>query len=411
MNYISLSSKSSWGLCFFIMLFIFSPILSEQETAQPGELYVLAIVVPTIFMAINKSLIRLKLIDFYAILLFLFAIWSTAISDYGSTRVGAFMKYLVLIIFFICTNSIVLTSKQLNFSFISYFGLSIVLSILIILSFVFGYPHTASDYYQGRYSIGITGLYKNPNYLVSFYNIAFFVICYILAIVKINKKKMLILYASLVLFLFSSYLTGTRAALMVEFLIILSIPIMLAKRHQLYKSIPVVLILIFIISKYFTEIKSVLFYFLGDRDVFQDEGRESAWMQAFKYIQMNPLLGCGHNSWYVIHGSSYLDWLHNVFLELILDQGIIGFLLLIGIIATGYKNINANDKSFLVLFFIFSSIPMLFQNGLYEVHFWRYIIINRLLLNFSASYKGGITAFLNETFGTSSDYRLVSVNH
>ena len=94
-----------------------------------------------------------------------------------------------------------------------------------------------------------------------------------------------------------------------------------------------------------------------------------------------------------------MEWLHNVFLELLLDQGIIGILLFIRIIFTGFMKTNSGDRTFLLLFLLFSSLPMFFQNGLYEVHFWRYIIINRLLMNYSESYEGGISAFLNYAFG------------
>ena len=140
-------------------------------------------------------------------------------------------------------------------------------------------------------------------------------------------------------------------------------------------------------------------YFLGDRDVFQDQSRASAWGLAVKYIAKNPILGCGHNSWYKIHGMNELEWLHNVFLELVLDQGLIGLILFVSIITAGFRSTKNCDRTFLILLLVFTSFPMFFQNGLYEVHFWRYIIINRLMMNFSTYSEGGITSFLNNEFG------------
>lgn len=399
MNYINQKSKSSWGLCLLILLFIFSPVLSTQETAQPGALYVIVIVVPTVIMAIQKGLIQSRTINIFAILLFVEALLSSAVSEMASTRPGTYMKYLMLILFFISVNSVVLTHGQLKFSLKAYLGLSIVLSVLILLSVVFGYPHTASDYYQGRYSIGITGLYKNPNYLVSFYNISFFVICYILATVKMKVRKKVVLYLLLIMFIVSSFFTGTRAALLVEFLIILSMAIVLARKHDLYRVIPLVVIAVIVLIHYSEGINDIVSAFLGNREAFGDEGRTRAWNLAIQYIKESPILGCGHNSWYSIHGSSYLEWLHNVFLELFLDQGLIGFVLFLCIMITGYKKTNKDDRLFLLLFLLFSSMPMYFQNGLYEVHFWRYIIINRLLMNISSSYGGGINEFFRSAFG------------
>ena len=391
---------SNWSICFLILLFIFSPVLSTQETAQPGALYVIAIVVPAFFISVKNNFIRSKVINLYAILLFVFAIFSTLLSDLGSLRFGAFMKYLFLIIFFISTNSVVLSPKQLEFSFRSYLGLSIIISLLIILSYIFGYPHNASEFYQGRYSVGITGVFKNPNYLTYFYNLSFFVICYILATVKLNLKRKIILYLILGMFVVSSFFTGTRAALLVELMIILSMPIILAKKRRLYTIIPLVIISVGVIIYYWSTLVDLYDLFMGGRELTGDTSREEAWNCAINYIKESPFFGCGHNSWYRIHGSNYLEWLHNVFLELILDQGFVGLLLFIGIISTGFRRTKKYDRPFLLLFFAFSTIPMFFQNGLYEVHFWRYIIINRLLINCSTYYDGGITSFIQSTFGS-----------
>ena len=400
MDYLSKGSRISKWLCILIMLFIFSPVISTQETAQPGALYVIVLVVPIFIIALDNKLIKPSVINLYAILLFLFAVVSTALSDTGDTRTGSFLKYLTLIVFFICTNSIVFSQKQLKGAFLSYLYLSIVIAVLIVLSYIFGYPHTASEYYQGRYSIGITGIYKNPNYLTSFYNVTFFVISYVLATVELKFNKRIILYSFLALFVLSSFFTGTRAALLLEVLIISTMPFVSAKKGQLKTIIPIVFILAGAIVFYWDTLMDLYDLFMGARDLAGDSSREEAWTLALKNIKEHPIMGCGHNSWYKLHGSNYLEWLHNVFLELVLDQGLIGFMLFIGIISTGFKKTKVCDRTFLILFLIFYSIPMLFQNGLYEVHFWRYIIINRLLMNFSESYEGGISAFLNNAFGS-----------
>ena len=385
----------------FIMLFVFSPVLSTQADAHPGALYVLAITIPTFVLAIMGGYIKNSVMNFYAILLFVFACLSTLISDLGGFGIGPLMKFIVFIVFFISTSYFVMPPKELKFSFRAYLLLSIALSVLIILSFLGGFPHIEATGSQGRYSIGITGLYKNPNYLTSFYNISFFVICYILATVHLCFKKKLVLFSLLLCFMVSSFLSGTRAALLVEGLVILSMPLVLAKKRQLYKFIPIIVLAVVVVVCYYEEIELILDLFLGNRDAFSDESRSEAWGRAFKFIKASPILGCGHNSWSNIsQGSGFLEYLHNIFLELVLDQGIIGLLLIVGIIISGYKKTNVKDRLFIKLFFTFSAIPMFFQNGLYEVNFWRFIVLNRLMMNVSTSYEGGISAFLNNAFGT-----------
>lgn len=392
--------KTDWTMSFLIMLFIFSPVLSTQADAHPGAPYVLIIVLPVFLIACSRRLMQNSNINLCAICLFIFAILSSAVSDLSNLDFGTFLKNIVFITFFFSTSSYVFAAKPLKIAFLSYLLLGIVLAVLIILSFIFGYPHIENSLSQGRYSIGITGIFKNPNYLTSFYNVAFFVICYIMATVKLSIKKTAILLLSLALFIVSSFFSGTRAALLVEILILSIVPIIMAKRKHLTKIIIVLLIVSFIIFSYLDEINFAISLFLGNRDAFSDEGRSDAWEIAFNYIQDNPVLGCGVKSWNTIsHGSSHLEYLHNIFLELFLDQGLIGILFVTGMVCGGYKYTKKTDRTFILFFLIFSAIPMCFQNGLYEVNFWRFIIINRLMMNISIYNNGGINCFLKSTFG------------
>lgn len=70
-------------------------------------------------------------------------------------------------------------------------------------------------------------------------------ICYILATVKLAFNKRVTLYSILGLFMISSYFTGTRAALLVEIMILLTLPIIMAKRGRLYMIIPLAIYIIF----------------------------------------------------------------------------------------------------------------------------------------------------------------------
>ena len=409
MDHIYRKRDTNWRISILILLFIFSPVLSTQPDAHPGALYVVPIVLLVFITSLEGSLIRPKIVNVYAILLFIFAIFSTILSDKGSLGSGLF-KYLVFILLFISISSYVMPPKQLRFSFVAYLYLSVALSVLIILSYIFGYPHIVeSSGYQGRYSIGITGLFKNPNYLTSFYNVAFFVVTYIIATVELNIRKKIVLYIFLALFIISSFFSGTRAALVVEILILASIPLLYAKAHRLYKLIPIAIIISIPVVYYWSTLMDLYELFLGARDLTGDSGREEAWSYAIKFIKESPILGCGHKSWESISmGTSYLEYLHNIFLELILDQGIIGLLLVVGIVSTGYKKTKKSDRAFLVLLFFVTAFPLLFQNGLYEVNFWRFVVINRIMMNISISYEGGIKAFMRSTYGLEHNDKVVA---
>lgn len=400
MEFIKRSTRYGWGICILFLAFIFSPVLSTQPDAHPGAVYVVPIVVVVFFLALTSGIVRFKAIDLCAVLLFLFALFSTLLSDIVSFGSGL-LKFFTFVVFFISINSFVLTPKQLRFSFKTYLFLSIVISILIILSFIFGYPHIDSSVYQGRYSIGITGIFKNPNYLSSFFNVAFFVICYILATVTVSSKQKIVYFSILSLFVVATFFTGTRAALITEAFILVSLLLVSAKKKHIYKLIPILVVIVVVLTYYWETLIELYNLFAAGRELAKDSIREDSWKYAIDFIKDNPIIGCGHKSWDVIHQTrgDVDEYLHNIFLELVLDQGIIGFLLVVAIIVIGYNKTKSSDRLFLFLLLFTTGFPMLFQNGLYEVNFWRFIIINRLMINVSINYDGGINAFLRNTYG------------
>ncbi len=403
MNHIEYSSKYGWGICVLLLVFIFSPVLSTQPDAHPGALYVVPIIVSIFIMALLSGIIRPRIINLYAVLFLFFAIISTAISNIVGFGSGL-LKLFVFIILFISISSFVLTPKQLKISFKTYLYLSIAISILIILSFVFGYPHIEEFGFQGRYSIGITGIFKNPNYLSSFYNASFFVICYILATVTVPLKEKVVFYSILALFVVATFFTGTRAALLVEAFVVIAMMFIKAKRTKMYKFIPVVIIIFIVLIYYWSTLIELYNMFVAGREMMSDSIREVSWNYALHFIKENPILGCGHKAWDVIRFTrgDVDEYLHNIFLELILDQGIIGLLLVIAIIFIGYNRTKKGDRLFLMLLLVTTGFPLLFQNGLYEVNFWRFLIINRLMINVSVAYDGGIKGFLESMYGRHS---------
>lgn len=411
---ISRKSKYEWGISILLLLFIFSPVLSAQPDAHPGSLYVVPIVASVFIIALKGGFIRQRNVNLYVVLLLLVATFSTVLSDKGCFNSGL-LKFFVFVIFFISTSSFVLPPRQLRFCFESYLNLSIVIAVLIILSFIFGYQHIESSAYQGRYSIGITGLFKNPNYLSSFYNVAFFVVSYILATLSLTPKKKLILYSILLLFIVATFFTGTRAALLTEAFVLVSMVYVTARKNRIYKLIPLFVIFLVVVVYYWTTLTDLYNLFAAGRELTNDTLREDSWNYALKYIKENPILGCGHNSWSVIHleRSDVDEYLHNIFLELFLDQGLIGCFLVALIVITGYNKTKKGDRLFLLLLLFCSGFPMLFQNGLYEVNFWRFIIINRLMMNISSSYEGGISAFLYNTYSKKQSItaEYISINY
>lgn len=380
-------------MAFSILVFILSPILSTEETADPGVIYVLAMVVPTVVYAVAKSYIRMTSYNFFALLLWVSAIFSTIIGPFGSFNTTT-IKYLIFVLYFVSVSSYSYSKYELIKISKVCVIVSIGLAILIILSYLGGYEHNDSMYFMSRYSIGITGVFKNPNYLVAFMNFTLFLLLYSILYGKNEKRNLLILKLSIIcLFLVSFYLTGTRASFVTAFsvIIILMVHYLLHNNHKLWVIIPACIIFIFIIV-YKDTLVDLYDLFMGSRNLTGDEGREEAWNLALKHIKENPIFGCGLFSWNNIIGNSdYLEWLHNLFLELILNQGILGFIIFLLMLLSGVNKIKKSDRFFVLVLFFVTTFPMLFQNGVIAVHLWRYVIIHRIVINFSIRNKEGLT--------------------
>ena len=53
------------------------------------------------------------------------------------------------------------------------------------------------------------------------------------------------------------------------------------------------------------------------------------------------------------------------------------------IVFSGFKYANDSDKKLIISFLIITAFPLMFQNGYIASNFWRFIIVNRLFINYS----------------------------
>ena len=260
-----------------IMLFILSPILSFQEVADPSFIYVSVIFlfafIP-ILLGIHK--IVFKKYHLYAVLMLFSAALSTLLFEHAElASLIELFKYSIFTLFFILVtgSDSVLEESKFRVIFVTYILLSILLSVLVILSYIYGYAHVDSTYYLGRYSIGITGLYKNPNYIESFIALGFFLMVYRLIIFKTNFIEKIILFGLSILMFSSSYLSGTRAAILV---FIISLLLILINMILKYKKKLIIIIILLLIPSYtllyknINELQNLYTLFVGQRDFMSD---------------------------------------------------------------------------------------------------------------------------------------------
>lgn len=392
------NKTSSTGIQFvtyFLLWFIISPVLSLEETAAPGVIYVLLMTLPVIIYSFCGNRIKKHAYNLYAFFLFFSCLISLLFGRYGSLDLNI-VKKLVFVLFFIGSMSALLSERDLTFIFKGCYCVAVLIALLIIASYLGGYAHTDSTFFLSRYSVGITGVYKNPNYLTSFMNISFFLLAYIFFQRKNTLFQNVIVLSSMTLFLVSFYFSGTRASFVTASLalVFITLEIVLKKKKGVFIILPVILLVTFIVIHYFDVIQAATELFLGNRTLTADESRTDSWMRAINNWKTAPIFGCGPNTWSVIKSSDDLNYLHNLILELLLDQGLFGFLIFVMLVFCGFKRTKRNDRFFLLTLMLVTGFPMFFQNGLWEVNFWRFIIINRIAFNYSIYSENGIKTFI-----------------
>lgn len=393
-----------------VLIFVLSPILSLEETACPGATYVLAMIIPTLMVGINLRGYAFQYWHLTAIALWAFAIISTIFGLYGTLDVMALCKYGAFVIYFIVVTKVRYTIHDLKFIFQGYTIVAVLVAVLIVMSWYFGYAHVDSENFMGRYSVGITGVYKNPNYLTSFINVSAFILLWLVFCTELRTKVKFAIFAILGLYVVAIFFTGTRAALMTFGMLLCFVlsSIFLKKKHRkLFFAFIVVVVGAIII--FLPSLGTVWDMYLGNRTMSEDTGREVAWLLALHYIEESPLLGCGLNSFENIRTFGVIEYLHNIYLELVLNQGLIGLVLFFITTLGGITRVKKQDRYFVYLFMFASGFQMMFQNGVNEVNLWRFIILNRIVFNYSIYSQFGIVQAIEKLVRT-SDKKMILLN-
>lgn len=378
-------------MSFCTLLFCYAPILSTSDTGSIGIIYILVLLFPMACLIPYGNRYSMGNYFAIAILLWICSIVSSAFGVFEEINLNAEIKYALFVLIFILSTNFKYNSKDLNIMGYGYIIMALLLSLLIIASWKLGYSYSYSTYNLGRHSIDIIGIPKNPNYISAFINISQFMILYNVFFVK-HKFRVKLLLIGIVLFnLFAIALTGTRAALMCFVIMYVGLYIVRSLHHHLMIKIAIAITIILTIWLIFNEEINTLYeFYLGRRELLSDDSRTVAWQAAIDIIKDHILFGGGLSAFKYIESLTTIDALHNLLLEVALNQGTIG-LILVGVLLFYRINLIKKKDAVFILFFIFvSGFPMLFQNGFVDANFWRFLIINRILINYSINSKKGI---------------------
>lgn len=375
--------------------FILAPVISTQETASPEmSLVILAMLPAFVAWAMRKVKVENRGYGLPTMLFCVSAFISTFFSRYSEVDVRI-LKYILFAVYFVLMSSIVFSEKNIKYIIDIYIIASIILAILIILSKIFGYPHVESIFYQGRYSIGITGMYKNPNYITSFINIGYFFVLY--RFITDKKKFSQKMPQALVLLTFISamYFSGTRAALLTA---LITTSLVLFTRSESNKFLIIGTLCLFFAVLFFVFSDDLAFLygnFMGHRGSFEDESRTETWFFAIVKLLDSPIFGYGLFGWGNVPGASrYMIHVHNIYIDILVSQGIVGFLIFIYLFFNRIKKCIPQMRSFIYIFLFVNAFPLMFQNGFVEANFWRFMVINSVMINYCSYTNPSIRKML-----------------
>lgn len=325
--------------------------------------------------------------------------------SYSGDSFGYIIYYFFGIIYmFYFSKNIESITKIVKFYYIG----TIIFTLFTLLSFLFGsvYLKVINFLYGGTpvYSIivdlfswnehsGIAGQTGYNAFTISIGIIISFVkiIEYFKFNGKINKKFLIIFLLQII----SLFLCSKRAILLYSLTtIVFLVPICvnLKKKKNLSRLLFVCIIILFVGSfsiNYFEPFGNVFAknsYYLSKGDIFN--GRLPLYTQAIQLFKENPLFGIGIKRFYLLNELN-LD-VHNVYLQLLAENGIIGFSIIIfSFIYMFFKTkgaINKSDNNSLIyislgiqLFFLLYALS---GNTFYDVNMlYLYLILGSISIN------------------------------
>ncbi|MDN3630545.1 O-antigen ligase family protein [Vibrio lentus] len=224
-------------------------------------------------------------------------------------------------------------------------------------------PKTAIYYYLGYYS---------------HFNIAA-TSAFLLAILFIEDKKMFftLVFFGLSITLINSSRTGFLAFLACIYYYNVVNNIFKAKMSYLLMLGGVFFLLLFLVKIFFPEMFLRLFDFEQEIEYFHTgQGRLALWKAAFETFQQNYWgYGIGNSKEAMLNSASFDLWyredaVHNIYIQTLIDNGFVSFLLLIFVFFKFFKNRYVSNVHYFCFLFLFLS---LFQNSGYEHIIWFFI--------------------------------------
>ncbi|MDV8108765.1 O-antigen ligase family protein [Bacillus sp. BAU-SS-2023] len=373
-------------IIFPIVLLIFMSVINKFQFGVSLTGVIIPIVMYVCFFIVEKKNITLSISHLICLMFWFFSTISTLISEIVTPQRDN-ITFLIFTLFFILCTSVNYNKRELKVILHGYVFVAIFCSADIIFNFLNGFKYS-----WNRYSIYVFNTHRDPNYVSAF--ILFGLTIILLELIISKKMKITKKFNSLIMamcIILGSLATGSRTSFMFTMivLIISSIYYFYKRKVSIISIVTVILGLILITSILKNIVPVTILERLLNFENYSDDIRMTLWKSSFKVFEMNPLIGAGLGGLNKYLFSIGLFDSHNVYLDILCGQGLIGIILLILMIIQ-FIRVKKKDRFIMgmVIFSLFA--PLSTINGFNTATFWLPMTLCQIMSNYSRKNEGGI---------------------
>jgi len=369
--------KTEWGILFLIPILPLDTILVQMQVYPLGKKFVdillIALIVGWFFRALKnkESLLEGSALNIPILCLVIYTFYSLyngndllkdfSLLDINNPRLQTWKNYVILpLIYFIVLNNI---KEKKHLKWLLYF----MIIVIFLMSFKFfrNYRWIDKSIYRDQMRWNGTFSYLGPNEYSAFFSHYIFVVLGILLLMK-SKLKRIFLFLTTSFSLYCIVFLFSRGSYLATYLV-------LALAGFLRKNLLIIILVLTLFVSWHTLLPSSVIQRItmttDEYDTLDNssEMRIKVWKSSMELFNSNRLTGVGFDTF------PYLGFLlgdpHNLYVKILLEQGIIGFLIFLMIILPalfyGWKLYRrARDDLFkgLGLGFFLCTISLLISN-------------------------------------------------
>lgn len=378
-----------------ILMYIFFTLFNTSRYGAGLYWVILPIILFFIGILTSNQIFIFRINHIISILFWFFAVISTIFSHVEVVK-SKLITLLIFCIFFITATAIKSNSKIVKNIITVYVLTSVLASTNIIWNMI-----NSNEYGWKRYSLIIKGINKDPNYVSAFIIAAIVIIVYKLTLCKeVSNKKRYLYYLSIIIMLMGCLATGSRAA----FITFLTVCILIIFQYMIKMRISISKLIAGLIGTFLlvyvfinilpAEVFERVLGFSNYTEMASGGSRLITWSTSLQLFIERPILGTGIESLYEYLASRGLGNSHNIYIDILCGQGLIGMSLFF-IMIIDFILVKKQDILFMISIVVAFFLPLFFINGFNTATFWTPMIICQILSNYSRQSQQGLKEIFN----------------